>query len=149
MITFEYDSIFNAGKYEYYSQSQQDYDALTNHILTVISAAMNGPMTQDDTLSDHWYHELRKKRYHTSTQQKGKQSIMEQFSQLLLQINHPTRKRISVKQIVRLNCILEDLEKITKKHLPELNVWVTSKVRMARKANKQDNTNTVLDKFIQ
>jgi len=139
MITFEYDTIFNAGKYEYYSQSQQDYDALTNHILTIISAAMNGPMTQDDTLSDHWYHELRKKRYHTSTKHKGKQSIMEQFSQLLLQINHPTRKRISVKQIVRLNCILEDLEKITKKHLPELDVWTTSKVRLARKVNEQGN----------
>ena len=139
MITFEYDSIFNAGKYEYYTQSPDDYEALTNHILTVISAAMNGPMTQDDTLSDHWYHELRKKRYHTSTKHKGKQSIMEQFSQLLLQINHPTRKRISVKQIVRLNCILEDLEKITKKHLPELDVWITSKVRLTRKVNEQGN----------
>lgn len=139
MITFDYDSIFNAGKYEYYTQSPQDYEALTNHILTIISAAMNGPMTQDDTMADHWYHELRKKRYHTSTKHKGKQSIMEQFSQLLLQINHPLRKRISVKQIVRLNCILEDLEKITKKHLPESDVWVTSKVRMARKANEQGN----------
>lgn len=139
MITFDYDSIFNAGKYEYYTQSPQDYEALTNHILTIISAAMNGPMTQDDTMADHWYHELRKKRYHTSTKHKGKQSIMEQFSQLLLQINHPLRKRISVKQIVRLNCILEDLEKITKKHLPESDVWVTSKVRMARKVNEQGN----------
>ena len=139
MITFEYDTIFNAGKYEYYSQSQQDYDALTNHILTIISAVFNGPMTQDSTMADHWYHEMRKPRYHTSTKNKGKQNIMEQFSQLLFQINHSTRKRISVKQVVRLNCILEDLEKITKKHLPNLNVWTDSKIRMTRKANDEGN----------
>lgn len=139
MKTINYDDIFEFNGGEYYTQNEKDYDALAHHIAFVTGTIMQSP-SSDTTICDHWIHQINDPKYYSSTIGLGKQSIMNSLGQLLRQLHHPKSKRYSLKQIVRFNNIMNDLEKISKKHLPDLEgVWESMKIQMIKNTTKIEN----------
>ena len=139
MKTIKYDSIFEFNGGEYYTQKEHDYNALAHHFAFVIGTIMQSP-SDNLTIRDHWIHEINDPRYYSSTIGLGKQSIMNSLGQLLRQLHHPKSKRYSLKQIVRFNNVMNDLEKISKKHLPDLTgVWENMKIQMIKHTTKIEN----------
>lgn len=138
MITFDYNDIFEFNGGEYYSQSDEDYNRLSHHFAHIIGTAMQR-LTTDTVAQDAWTNALNEPRYHSSTIGLGKQSIMDSLGQLLRQLHHPKSKRYSIKQIVRFNNIMNDLEKLSAKILKDEGVWNNLKVQMTQKGDRKND----------
>tara|TARA_R110000868_G_C10889554_1_gene763496 strand:- start:274 stop:732 length:459 start_codon:yes stop_codon:yes gene_type:complete len=151
MKTFKYDNIFNYNNGKYYDYIDHHGEAkekLKTHIMDTIEIMLKEIPNWFIEFSDVWFKDLNKSRYYTSTEGLGKQSILEQSTQLIESMCHSqTSRRISVKQIARWNGMMDDLKKIMEKHYPEeAIIWTNQQIEMIEHSRKTGNN---LDNLIE
>ena len=154
MKQVDYKDIFkteqNGKKGEYYDQHPDDYKRLVG----ILSGTMGSVLLQvfdKESSRKEFFETINKKTKYTSGEDKGKQSIIEHFGQLMIQMHRPTKERYSIKQIENYNEICDQLDNIiTTITGNKFNDYQKRKIEMVQyNSNKKSNNTSMLNKFIQ